>query len=125
MKLIKRGVYLGMPHEEYLSEPSLSTSGIKSLLVSPLTYWTRFLLPGREEHSTTAKELGSAIHKMVLEGRGAFSVEYQAAPKPEDFPGCLQGVKALQEKCGSLGLKKSGTMEEMADRILEVDPDAV
>ncbi|MBF0341055.1 MAG: PD-(D/E)XK nuclease-like domain-containing protein [Magnetococcales bacterium] len=125
MNLIERGVYLGMPHDDYLAEQSLSTSGIKALLASPLTYWTRFFGPDREDHTTPAKELGRAIHKMILEGKGAFFNEFMEALKLEDFPGCLQGVKTLQERCGSLGLKKSGTLEEMADRILDVDPNAV
>ena len=121
--LIPNGVYLNMPAEQYHADPSLSSSGIKAMGASPLTYWHQYLDPNREDESSTpAKVLGRAIHKIVLEGADAFNRAYLAEARPEDYPGCLQGVDALREKCGELGLKRSGTLEEMSHRILDVDP---
>ncbi|MBF0098227.1 MAG: PD-(D/E)XK nuclease-like domain-containing protein [Magnetococcales bacterium] len=124
---IPAGVYLDLPAEQYHADPSLSVSGIKALVASPLTYWNQHLNPERdvEESNTPAKVLGKAIHKLVLEGDDAFSSAYLVEPKPEDYPGCLQGVEALREKCGQLGLKKSGTLEEMSLRILDVEPNCL
>ena len=120
---IPYGVYLNLPAEQYHADPSLSASGIKAMGASPLTYWHQYLDPNREDDSTTpTKVLGSAIHKIVLEGSDAFNRDYLAQVCPEDYPGCLQGVEALREKCGELGLKKSGTLGEMSRRILDVDP---
>ncbi|MBF0138615.1 MAG: PD-(D/E)XK nuclease-like domain-containing protein [Magnetococcales bacterium] len=121
--LIPNGVYLNLPAEQYHADPSLSASGIKAMGASPLTYWHQYLDPNRvDESSTPAKVLGQAIHKIVLEGADAFNRKYLAEARPEDYPGCLQGVEALREKCGELGLKKSGTLEEMSYRILDVEP---
>lgn len=120
---IPNGVYLNLPAEQYHADPSLSASGIKAMGASPLTYWHQYLDPNREDESITpAKVLGEAIHKIVLEGSDAFNHRYLAEAHPEDYPGCLQGVEALREKCGELGLKKSGTLEEMSYRILDVEP---
>ncbi len=124
--LIPNGVYLNLPAEEYHADLSLSASGIKAICASPLTYWTKYLDPARDDESDTpAKALGRAIHKMILEGDAAFQNAYAVEPHPADYPGCLQGVDALREKCGELGLKKSGTLEEMSNRILDVDPGCV
>lgn len=118
------GVYLNLPAEEYHADPSLSASGIKSMGASPQTYWYQFLDPNRVDDSDTpAKALGRAIHKMVLEGVDEFNLAYAAEPQPEDYPGCLQGEKALRAKCEELSLKKSGSLEDISNRILDVDPD--
>ena len=123
--LLPRGVYLGLPFEDYLAEPSLSASGIKALMTSPLTYWAQCLDPNREDKSTPSKSMGRALHKMILEGTAAFDEAYAIAPIPEEYPDCLQGVEALRAKCAELGLKKSGTLMEMSERILEIDPGCI
>ncbi len=43
-----RGVYLDLPFEDYLAEPSLSASAIKALMAAPLTYWTQ--ISGSKSH---------------------------------------------------------------------------
>lgn len=120
-----RGVYFNLSFDEYLAEPSLSSSGIKSLLISPLTYWTQCLDPNRESRSTKSQDLGRALHKMLLEGERAFNSEYAVLPEPGDFPGCIQSGKELQQVCGDFGLKKSGTIMNMALRILSVAPEVL
>ncbi|MBF0141644.1 MAG: PD-(D/E)XK nuclease-like domain-containing protein [Magnetococcales bacterium] len=120
------GVYLNLPAEKYHADPSLSASGIKAMGASPQTYWYQFFDPNRvDESDTPAKVLGRAIHKMVLEGDEAFHIAYAVEPHPQDYPGCLQGVDALRTKCEELGLKKSGTLEEMSNRILDIDPECI
>ncbi|MBF0584660.1 MAG: hypothetical protein HQL80_10580 [Magnetococcales bacterium] len=102
MECIPVGVYLSMPAEQYHADPSLSVSGIKAMGASPLTYWHQYLDPNRvDESSTPAKVMGKAIHKLVLEGAGAFDNAYLIEPKPEDYPGCLQGVEAGRSKVGT------------------------
>lgn len=120
------GVYLNLPEQEYHADPSLSASGIKDMVASPLTYWTKNLDPNRDDDSDTpTQKLGRAIHKIILEGSTKFMETYAAEPRPSDYPGCLQGVEALRAKCEQLGVKKSGTLEEMSNRILERDPECI
>ncbi|MBF0308095.1 MAG: PD-(D/E)XK nuclease-like domain-containing protein [Magnetococcales bacterium] len=119
------GVYFGMPFEEYVNDPALSYSGIKHLLISPLTYWVRSgMNPKRVDNSTPAKEFGHLFHHRVLFGYEDFCRLHRALPAKEDFPNLLDGVEALRERCGWFGLKKSGTLLEMAERIIENDPGA-
>lgn len=124
---LQNGIYFGLPFKDYLADPALSVSGIKQLLVSPLTYWVNSPMnPNREEPKPTpAMEFGSALHKLILEGQQAFSKAYAVMPSKDDCPDALDGVEALREKCAELGLKRSGTLLEMSDRILEEDPDAI
>lgn len=125
--LLPRGVHFGLPFADYLSDHSLSCSGIKQLWTSPLTWWANsWMNPDRPiNNETPAMALGTAIHKRILEGGEAFARAYAVPPSMEDFPDALDGGEALRERCGELGLKKSGTIAEMCDRIREADPGAV
>lgn len=116
------GIYFGMPEDEYRADPSLSASGIKRLLVSPLDYWvTSWMNPEYVERETPAKKLGKAYHKLILEGREAFERAYAVMPSKDDYPDALDGADALREYCRDLGLKVSGTIAEMCARIREHD----
>ncbi|MBF0213029.1 MAG: PD-(D/E)XK nuclease-like domain-containing protein [Magnetococcales bacterium] len=120
---IPDGVYPFLPHEAYHADPALSASGIKAMHVSPRTYWDRFMNPARcGDNDTKAKTLGRAIHKMVLEGPHEFAKFYACEPHPDDYPGSLISASDLRDKCGYLGLKKTGTIEEMSIRLLDSDP---
>ncbi len=116
------GIYLGMPFEEYLADPSLSNSGIQDLRVSPLTYWVNSVLnPNREPDDTEAKDTGSAFHKRILEGKEAFEAAYAPKLEREDYPNALKSGDELKAYCETLQLKKSGTLAELSARIREVD----
>jgi hypothetical protein len=123
--LVPRGVYFGMPFEEYLADQSLSASGIKWLQTSPMTYWAgSWMNPNAEDRETVSKALGTAVHKRILEGKQEFEKSYVVLPDRADHPEAIDGGDALREECGALGLKKSGTIAEMCDRILDANPGA-
>lgn len=116
------GIYFGMSEAEYLADPSLSNSGIKNLLVSPLTYWVNSPLnPEREPEETDATSTGKAFHKRILEGAEAFHATYAQALDPADYPKALKSGDQLRSYCKELVLKPSGTLAEMSARIREVD----
>ena len=123
---IPYGVYFNLPFDEYLADPALSQSGIKRLLVSPLTYWADSSMnPDRDSGETPAKALGSALHKRILEGVARFDAEYDVAPDKARYPDAVDGADSLREMCREYGLKVSGTIPEMCCRILSHDPGAV
>ena len=120
------GVHFGLHEDEYHADPALSQSGIKNLLVSPLTYWVNSNMnPNREMTESPALVIGTAIHKRIIEGIFAFHDEYAVAPSKEEYPDAINGADALRETCRTMGLKVSGTIAEMCERILNADPNAI
>lgn len=111
------GMYLDLPMDQYIADPSLHSHGIKDLLVSPLAFWTRSAFnPNRPpDDDTAAKARGRAYHKLVLEGQAAFDRFYCVAPSKTDFPGTLDTVKELRAYAAKHGFKLKGT--EKADVI--------
>lgn len=117
------GIYFGLPAEEYHAAEGLSSSGIRNLLISPLDYWTDSpsLNPDYEDEDTEGKLIGRAFHHRLLEP-ARFSGLYAAKPSLEDYPEAIDGGKALADECARLGLKKSGTIAELCERIHEKEP---
>lgn len=126
LSFMPEGIYFDMPEEEYHALPCLSASGIKDLLISPLQYWSRHLDPDREEQKeTTARIVGKAYHKMVLEGAEAFHAAYAVQPEADEFPDALMNGNEIKAHCKALELPASGTIDEMIARIRTVDQNTV
>lgn len=118
------GIYFGMPEEEYHADRSLSASGGKSLLVSPLTFWINSSFnPAHEDDPTEPKERGKAFHCRLLEGAEVFAAKYAVAPDRVDYPEAIDGGADLKAHCKELGLPVSGTIAELCQRISAHDPD--
>jgi hypothetical protein len=122
LQFMEPGIYFGMSDEVYHADPSFSASGIKDIVVSPLDYWMKSAMnPNKVDKSSDAKELGKAYHKLILEGEKAFHDAYAVEPCEEDHDGLLKTGDQLKARCKELGLKASGTLAEMSERIREVD----
>lgn len=119
------GVHLGLAEAAYLADAALNQSGVKSLLVSPLTYWANNLDPDREDDATDAKKLGKAYHVRLVEGAAAFAERYAVLPDMADHPDALDGLAELKAKCKDLSLPVSGTVAELCERIAQANPEAV
>ena len=123
---IEPGIYFDLPEDEYHALPCLSASGIKDLLISPTQYWCEHLDPNKEEREeTTARVVGKAYHKMILEGEEAFQDAFAVKPEPEEYEDALMNGAAIKAHCKDLGIKASGTIDEMVERIREVDQETV
>lgn len=124
MSEFKPGIFFDMPEETYRAIPALSSSGIRDLLISPLDYWTNSPLnPAYVDEKTDAMILGTAFHRRLLEPE-KFERIYAAWPRREDYPDAVDGGDDLKALCGELGLKKSGKIMDMCERILGANPDA-
>lgn len=120
------GIYFGLDEAEYHEDRSLSASGVKDIHVTPLTFWMKSgFNPNKGDDSTEPKERGKAFHARLLEGHDAFEQRYAVAPQIDDYPGAIDGAKALSARCKELSLKVSGTIAELCERIREADPTAV
>jgi hypothetical protein len=123
------GVYFGLSAESYHTDPSLGSSDIRRLLVSPSMYWWRsWMNPNRPpDNDTPAKLRGRAVHKLVLEGEAAFSGPggFAEEPSPAGHPGCLVTLDDLKARARELGQPTSGTKAELSARIRAKDPKAI
>jgi PDDEXK-like domain of unknown function (DUF3799) len=81
-RAMKRGVYFDLDEDEYHADPALGSTDLRRLLASgPDYWWGSPLNPNAPERkSTPAQEFGRALHKLVLEGKQAFSVRYVRRP---------------------------------------------
>ena len=120
---MKNGIYHGMDEDEYHAIPRLSASGVKNILVSPMTFWSRSWLNTNKEENDENKFLlkGRAYHARVCEGFKHFSERYVYALDKKGYPDALDSGDQLKQKCKDLGLKVSGKKDELIARIKEVE----
>lgn len=124
LKTMKPGIYFNMPEELYHADPSLSSSGIRKILVSPLDYWIESRLnPDYVDTKTPAMITGTAFHRRLLEPARFVGI-YAGSPSKDDYPDAVDGARALEAECERLGLKKGGTIADRCERILEAEPNA-
>lgn len=117
------GIYFDLPADIYHEVPRLSASGIKKLCVSPATFWRGSWLdperPTLEENETDAKILGRAYHMARLEPHLFHDTFVRELDKAEMPKGSLLTGVEMSAKLEDIGLKKSGTNEEKAERLLD------
>lgn len=118
------GIYFGMSEDEYHADPSLSSSRMKILEVSPKQYYSEVINPDSpDKDDTAAKQFGKALHTLFLQPN-RFRAEYvQDIIIPMD---ALDTVKDLQAWCLHHGVdfKKSASKPEMIATVLAADPNA-
>lgn len=95
------GIYFGLDEDDYHADPALGSTDMKKLADSPPDYWFESSYnPMREPSEDTPSRLfGRAVHKFVLEGRGAF----EAAYAPTDFSGSTKDGKAERAAIADMG----------------------
>lgn len=72
-------IIFDMPNENYHDALAMSSSAIKSMLVSPAEFWARHVMNWKEP-DTNAHSAGSLYHTMMVEGHDAFYERYCAQP---------------------------------------------
>jgi hypothetical protein len=114
------GIYLGFPHDDYLADPALGSSSIKSLAYNPAVYWYHSPLnPSYQTPVTTpAQKLGTAFHTMVLDGPEAFKARYIMEPGPL----YLRTVAELNFFVTERGGKASKLKADAIKAALAIDP---
>jgi len=79
------GIYFYLPEQIYHDDVALGSGAMKRLAYSPEDFWFESKMNPlwQSDAPTPAQKYGTALHKMVLEGRQAFEGCYA----PVDFPG--------------------------------------
>jgi hypothetical protein len=118
----REGIYLDLPHDEYLADPALGSSSIKALAYSPAAFWYNSTLNPAyvPEGSTKAQTVGTAFHVLTLEGPAAFKGRFILEPGPE----YMRTVAELSDFVRSKGEKPPKLKSEVIDAVLAIDPTA-
>lgn len=95
------GIYFGLDESVYHADTAIGSTGMKKLAENPPAYWwdSPHNTMREEDTDTAARLFGRAVHKFVLEGRGAF----EAAYAPTDYPGNVKAGKEERERIADAG----------------------
>jgi hypothetical protein len=91
------GIYIGLDNDRYHADSALGSTNIRDILKGANNYWAKSAMnPRRKKRKPTdALIVGSAIHKLLLEGREAFDAHYVRGPYDGDFEGSSSEKAAL------------------------------
>jgi hypothetical protein len=81
-KHLPDGIYIGLSSEIYHQDPALGSSNIRDLLKGANLYWHKSAMnPKRvKDKQTPAKIVGTATHRLLLDGPELFKAEYVRGP---------------------------------------------
>lgn len=120
---IADGVYFDLPADVYHAVPRLSSSGIQKVDVSPATFWRGSWLdpdrPDEDEDETIWQVLGRAYHTARLEPHLFNQLYVRELDKADALPGTLFTGTDMAAKLEDFGLKKTGKVEEQAERLAD------
>ena len=92
------GVYFGMPAEEYHAIKALSSSGIREMMESPMSFWANsWMNPDREREESPAMTLGTAYHMRICEGKETFYKHYAQEFDPSEYPEALRTMDDIRD----------------------------
>lgn len=121
---LEYGIHFNLSEEDYFSEPCLSTSALKELLVSAKDFWDNSWMnpdrPVREQKNHL--DFGKAVHSYILEPDtiGKYAPSFTAPA------GCLKTVDDLKKWLDGKEekYKSSAPKGDLVSLVLQVDPEA-
>lgn len=102
------GIHIGLNSDLYHQDDALGSSSLKNLNLGAFEYWWNSPLnPARpDDDPTQAQAVGTAIHKIVLEGRQAFDAIY--VRRPDDERGASSADKSAVTRAANAAAAKLG-----------------
>jgi hypothetical protein len=126
------GIYIGLSSEHYHADEALGSSDIRDVLKGPNLYWHKKLNPNRKKTKTTpAKTLGTATHRLLLDGFDLFSAEYVRGPygpDDDDLTASEKGALTKRAKADLMEGQELLTQEDYdfvvgCKQVLDADPE--
>lgn len=113
------GIHFGLPFDDYLADPGLSSTDMRRLIVSPLNYWIdSHLNPDREEEEDKASlSIGRAFHARIVEGAEAFNSRYAIELNADNFPDALKSADDLRTACKNHNIKAGNSKAKMSEAL--------
>lgn len=113
------GIYLDLPNDIYHALPALSSSKLKDFIKSPALYYRNYLSGIGRKRTQAMKntfDAGTHGHTLILEPQGYYSMFFRDL-MPSDLPDAIHTVAEIEAELVKLGLKKSGSKAEKAERL--------
>lgn len=122
------GVYLGLPHADYLAVPDRlgSTDFTKLYARGAGWWWTSRHNPHYAPKATDAQVFGTALHTLMLEGRAEYEKRFAVMPNQRDYPNLLRSATELHgalEAADAPGLKAKTPKAELVQLARAYLPD--
>lgn len=127
------GIYLNLDEARYHADTSLGSSNIRDLLKGANLYWWKSPMNPKQKKSkrTPSKILGSATHKLLLEGFEAFDAIYVRGPYDDDDEDLTSAEKAALTKAAKKNLSEGQELLKREDydfvlgckSVIDADPE--
>ena len=123
---MRPGIYFGLPEDIYHNDEALGSNDLKLVRKDPAQFWLKSKMnPKRHLYATQTKSttLGSAMHKMVLEGHEAFVRTY--VRRVDDDEGMTPAQKAAVTKAAKKDLREDQTLLKADEFDLCLDTESI
>lgn len=131
-KLLPDGIYIGLSSDDYHADPALGSSNIRDLIKGANLYWHKSRMnPKRpKEKKTPSKILGTAVHRLLLDGDVAFLEDFVRGPYGADDDNLSSSDKGTLTKAAKAKLMQGQellTQEEFdfvlgCKEVIDLDP---
>lgn len=129
---LQDGIYIGLPAVRYHADGALGSSNLRDLLKGPNLYWHKSRMnPARpKEKLTPAKIVGTATHRLLLDGPELFKAEYVRGPYGPDDDDLTSSEKGALTKAAKKDLREGQELLTQEDHdfivgckaVLDADP---
>ncbi|AGH31342.1 hypothetical protein TVVG_00048 [Tetraselmis viridis virus SI1] len=125
---IEDGVYIGLPHEDYLAIDRLGSTDHEALYSRREGWWwssphNPYYVRKDQKHFT----FGSGLHTLMLEGQEAYEHRFAVMPVQTDYPDLLIShaeIKEALERASVSGIKPRMTKPELIELARVYIPEA-
>lgn len=107
------GVYIDLHPTTYFAQKGrLGSSDLMRLDKDREGWWWQSPYnPDREPNETNAKNYGSALHAILLEGLSVYRGRYMVRPDIKEYPGVLVTIPDIKRELARAGIKLKGVSE--------------
>lgn len=130
---IPDGIHIGLSSAAYHASEALGSSNIRDILKGPNLYWHKSAMNPRrpKEKKTPSKILGTATHRLLLDGMAAFKADYVRGPYGPDDDHLSSADKSALTKAANKKLLEGQELLSQEDydfvlgckEVLDIDPD--
>lgn len=113
---LEDGVYLNLDADRYFRQETRGSSDwVKIHQLGYGWWWQSGYNPDHVEVPNKARNYGSALHAIMLEGIAAYEARFAVEPDPRDFPGLVVTIPQIKAALTEAGYSTAGTSKFTKD----------